>query len=60
MKFCQISLDTSNKHAPCKKKDDSGNQIPFFDFAPFYTMSFKNHNVLRFVDIINVECFVNN
>ena len=29
-RFCHISLDALNKHAPCKKKHARGNQMPFF------------------------------
>ena len=28
-RFCHISLDALNKHAPCKKKHARGNQMPF-------------------------------
>ena len=30
-RFCHISLDALNKHAPRKKKHARGNQMPFFD-----------------------------
>ena len=30
-RFCHISLDVLNKHAPCKKKHARGNQMPFFN-----------------------------
>ena len=30
-RFCDISLATLNKHAPCKLKHVRGNQMPFFD-----------------------------
>ena len=30
-RFCDISLETLNKHAPCKKKHAGGNQMPFFN-----------------------------
>ena len=30
-RFCHISLDTLNKHAPCKKKHVQGNQMSFFN-----------------------------
>ena len=29
--FCDISLETLNKHAPYKKKHTQGNQMPFFN-----------------------------
>ena len=30
-RFCDISLETFNKHAPCKKKHAQGNQMSFFN-----------------------------
>ena len=30
-RFCDISLNALNKHAPCKKKHARGNQIPFLN-----------------------------
>ena len=30
-RFCHISLDALNKHAPRKKKHARGNQMPFFN-----------------------------
>ena len=30
-RFCDISLNALNKHAPCKKKHARGNQMPFFN-----------------------------
>ena len=30
-KFCHISLEVSNKHAPLKNKYIPGNRIPVFD-----------------------------
>ena len=29
-RLCYISIDTLNKHAPCKKKHPRGSQMPFF------------------------------
>ena len=30
-RFCDISLETLNKHVPCNKKQARGNQMPFFN-----------------------------
>ena len=30
-RLCHISIDASNKHAPCKKKHPRGSQMPFFN-----------------------------
>ena len=46
-RFCDISLETSNKHAPCKKKHARGNQMPFFnkDFSKAIMTRAKLRNI---------------
>ena len=58
-RFCRISLDALNKHAPRKKKHARGNQMPFFnkELSKAIIARTKLQNILRKKFVVDIKLF---